>query len=345
MIKGALFLLGTVANIAAGAGTYETELLRGVDIYAAQMEKAKRECMQMEPAFDLPGHSEGPQNPFLRPNNNPFEKLTRGGDFSDLQSLWRNKREASEGLVDVDEDDFYEFLQQVNDHRHYKQNAMGNLTCVLQKCGQLTEDMEINMDFYAAALRAEEPENGFTWDAEGSAAKDPEWREKIATAYEDCHELAESWPATSLNRRPMTRMFGRQMIFFKCADRTERRTCRPSMGPRATRRLPSRSLPSACRKTSTTLPPSPSPSSTTLSLRRRSSSRGSSGTSTGTAPCKQREKGRKGARSELNVREMDSRNIHLCASSSHPSLRPLWNDFNCKYIHTSASLHYFSNTA
>merc|ERR1719266_3045961 len=123
MIKGALFLLGTVANIAAGAGTYETELLRGMDIYAAQMEKAKRECMQMEPAFDLPGHGEGPQNPFLRPNNNPFEKLTRGGDFSDLQSLWRNKREASEGLVDVDEDDFYEFLQQVNDHRHYKQNA------------------------------------------------------------------------------------------------------------------------------------------------------------------------------------------------------------------------------
>ena len=123
------------------------------------------------------------------------------------------------------------------------------------------------------------------------------------------------------------------------------RTWRPSTGPRATRRLPSRSLPSACRKTSTTLPPSPSPSSTTLSLRRRSSSRGSSGTSTGTAPCKQREKGRKGARSELNVREMDSRNIHLCASSSHPSLRPLWNDFNCKYIHTSVSLHSSSNTA
>merc|ERR1712088_663542 len=105
------------------------------------MEKAKRECMQMEPAFDFPGHGDGPQNPFLRPNNNPFEKLTKGGDFSDLQSLWRTKREASEGLVEVDEDDFYE---------------------VLQKCGQLTEDMEINMDFYAAALRAEEPENGFT---------------------------------------------------------------------------------------------------------------------------------------------------------------------------------------
>merc|ERR1712020_418409 len=191
MMKGVFLLLGTAVTIASGTGTYETELLRGIDIYnfrskcwgkknvdmyAAQMEKAKRESMQMEPAFDFPGHGDGPQNPFLRPNNNPFEKLTKGGDFSDLQSLWRTKREASEGLVEVDEDDFYEFLQQVNDHKHYKQNAMGNLTCVLQKCGQLTEDMEINMDFYAAALRAEEPENGFTWDAEGSAAKDPEWR-------------------------------------------------------------------------------------------------------------------------------------------------------------------------
>ena len=233
MMKGVLFLLGTVATIAAGAGTYETELLRGIDIYnfrskcwgkknvdmfAVQMENAKRECMQMEPAFDFPGHGDGPQNPFLRPNNNPFEKLTRGGDFSDLQSLWRTKRDASEGLVDVDEDDFYEYLQQVNDHRHYKQNAMGNLTCVLQKCGMLTEDMEVNMDFYTTALTAEEAENGFTFDVEGSAAKDPEWRAKIATAYQDCHDLAESWPATSLNRRPMSRMFGRQMIFFKCAD-------------------------------------------------------------------------------------------------------------------------------
>merc|ERR1712212_338758 len=202
MMKGGLFLLGTVATIAAGAGTYETELLRGIDIYnfrskcwgkknvdmyAVQMEKAKRECMQMEPAFDFPGHSEG--------------------------------------LVDVDEDDFYEYLQQVNDHRHYKQNAMGNLTCVLQKCGMLTEDMEVNMDFYTTGLTAEEAEYGFTWDVEGSAAKDPEWRAKIATAYQDCHDLAESWPATSLNRRPMSRMFGRQMIFFKCADRTERRVC------------------------------------------------------------------------------------------------------------------------
>merc|ERR1712110_346194 len=163
----------------------------------------------------------------------------------------------------------------------------------------LTEDMEVNMDFYTTGLTAEEAEYGFTWDVEGSAAKDPEWRAKIATAYQDCHDLAESWPATSLNRRPMSRMFGRQMIFFKCADRTERRVCTEAQllenletfyGSRPTRRLPSRSPQSACQKTSTMLPPSPLPSSTTHSPRRRSSSRGSSGISTGTATCKQSKK-------------------------------------------------------
>merc|ERR1719266_2575167 len=128
MMKGVFLLLGTAVTIASGAGTYETELLRGIDIYnfrskcwgkknvdsyAVLTEKAKRECMQMEPSFD-----------FLGPNNNnPFEKLTRGGDFSDLQSLWRTKRDASEGLVEVDEDDFYEFLQQVNDNRHLRLNS------------------------------------------------------------------------------------------------------------------------------------------------------------------------------------------------------------------------------
>merc|ERR1712130_169989 len=44
--------------------------------------------------------------------------------------------------------------------------------------------------------------------------------------------------------------------------------------------------------------------------------------------------------SELNVRELDlhSRYIYLCTlllQASHPFLRPLWNDFKCKYIHTS----------
>jgi len=240
MIKGALFLLGAVATIAAAAGTYETELLRGIDIYnfrskcwgkqnvdkyALLTEKAKRECMQMEPSFDFPGHGHGPQNPFLRPNNNPFEKLTKGGDFSDLQSLWRTKREANEGLLDVDEDDFFEFIKQVKNFRHLKRNSMGNLTCVLQKIGQLTEDMEVNLQYYTTALTAEDAGFGFTWDVEGSAAIDPEWRAKIAREYNDCYETAQSLPAISLSRNHITRMFGRQKFFFNCADRTERRVC------------------------------------------------------------------------------------------------------------------------
>merc|ERR1719400_204935 len=99
MMKGVFLLLGSAVTIASGAGTYETELLRGIDIYnfrerkwgkqnvdkyALLTEKAKRECMQMEPSFDFPGHSDGPQNPFLRPNNNnPF-----GGQREMLARAW-----------------------------------------------------------------------------------------------------------------------------------------------------------------------------------------------------------------------------------------------------------------
>ena len=85
-MKAAFILLATVANIAAGAGTYETELLRGIDIYnhrskcwgkknvdmyAAQMEKAKRECMQMEPMFDFPAMARESRTPSFAPTTTP----------------------------------------------------------------------------------------------------------------------------------------------------------------------------------------------------------------------------------------------------------------------------------
>jgi len=52
---------------------------------------------------------------------------------------------------------------------------------------------------------------------------------------------------------------------------------------------------------------------------------------------------------ELNVRELDfhSRYIYLCAllfKVLHPFLRPLWNDFKCKYILTSESLYFSFHT-
>merc|ERR1712032_1167024 len=98
-MKGVFFL--SFATIAAGAGTYETELLRGIDIY-----NFRSKCW-------------GKSN---------VDKYA-----VDMENAKRTKRDASEGLVNVDEEDFYEFLQQVQDHRHLKTNSMGNLTCVLQK--------------------------------------------------------------------------------------------------------------------------------------------------------------------------------------------------------------------
>merc|ERR1712130_906254 len=158
---------------------------------------------------------------------------------------------------------------------------MGNLTCVLQKCGQLTEDMEINMDWYATALRAEEPETGFTWDVEGSAVTS-----SPRAGLQPPSTGGPSPGCSDARRSSSSALTGPRDV---SAQRPSfLRTWRPSMGRRAMRRLQSRSPPSACQKTSMTLPPSLWPSSTTLSLWRRSLLKGSSGTSTGTPTCKQR---------------------------------------------------------
>ena len=36
--------------------------------------------------------------------------------------------------------------------------------------------------------------------------------------YQDCYDISESLPQTALNRNPMKKRFGRQMMFFHCAD-------------------------------------------------------------------------------------------------------------------------------
>merc|ERR1712110_1243560 len=49
------------------------------------------------------------------------------------------------------------------------------------------------------------------------AGEDPEWRQKLIRGYTDCYQVASNWPQQSLDRNPITKVFGRHMIFFKCA--------------------------------------------------------------------------------------------------------------------------------
>merc|ERR1719433_2066700 len=57
------------------------------------------------------------------------------------------------------------------------------------------------------------------------AAEHPEWRQKMIGGYTDCYQVASNWPQQSLDRNPITKVFGRHMIFFKCAMKQEKKMC------------------------------------------------------------------------------------------------------------------------
>merc|ERR1712173_139969 len=48
---------------------------------------------------------------------------------------------------------------------------------------------------------------------------------KLADGYMDCYRISENWPQAPLNRNPLSKIFGRHMLFFKCADKMERKMC------------------------------------------------------------------------------------------------------------------------
>lgn len=199
-----------------------------MDVYIKKIEEAKNNCMQQETPIDLiPPPRVNPFVPLPAAiANNPLKKLLQsGGDFSQLNSLWRTKRAAGDGLLNPDENDLYDFLEQVRDHRSETINKMGNLSCVLIEMNMLTPDREINIEHYTTELTGEASSEGYDFEEEGTAVSDPEWRQKISDAYNDCYKISESFPESSLNKNPVTKRFGRHMIFFKCIDKAENHLC------------------------------------------------------------------------------------------------------------------------
>ena len=162
--------------------------------------------------------------------NNILSVLQRGGDLSNLGSLWRSKRDTFDfesinrlgngnGILNPDEDDILEFLGQFADFKGNVASRMGNLTCVLKQMKMMTPDNKINLEAYTTGLTGESSFSfGMDYNIKGSAVSDPEWREKYSEGARDCYKLAQNWPQSSLNRNPITRLFGRHMIFFRCAD-------------------------------------------------------------------------------------------------------------------------------
>merc|ERR1711920_652653 len=145
--------------------------------------------MQLAPAFNLASII-ADSSSLLR---EPFKQL-QFSNLDSLVSLWRSKRDT--GLVNVDEDDFVEFLDDV-------------------------ADFKINIEEY---IKDASEIEGFDLEA-SPLASDPEWWQRLVQGYKDCYDISESLPQTALDRNPMKKRFGRQMMFFHCADKNEKMNC------------------------------------------------------------------------------------------------------------------------
>jgi len=182
--------------------------------YDKAIEGAIEKCMQLAPAFNLASLIADSTNTLRE----PFKSL-QFSNLDSLVSLWRQKRDT--GLVDVDEDDFVEFLDDVADFKGNMAAKMGNLSCVLTEMKLLTPDQKINIEEY---IKDASEIEGFDLEA-SPLASDPEWWQRLVRGYQDCYDISESIPQTALDKNPMKKRFGRQMMFFKCADKNEKMNC------------------------------------------------------------------------------------------------------------------------
>merc|ERR1712223_1256405 len=206
--------------------------------YKMAMMKALDECTHG-------GHSSNikPASPFAQLNKarNPFQTLPAsiqaknpfsGNSFNkkptvnpdSLKSILfsnfdsRKKRQA-DGLIQVTEEDFAEFLGDFADFKDDVASKMSNLTCVLSKLNMLDADYQVNLKMFT---------EDFWKDIDMSqtlAAEDPVWRQMLVDGYNDCYDIARSFPQSALNKNPIMKVFGRHMVFFKCTKKVDAHGC------------------------------------------------------------------------------------------------------------------------
>jgi len=173
--------------------------------------------------FQLSNNQARNNNPFLSSSNsnNPFKSSSSQLNLNAWNNLWgnsRSKRQA-EGLLQPTEEDFREFLEDFEEFKGDIATKMGNLTCVMQKLNMLDSNLQVNMAQYTTDV----------WNkidlSQTMAGEDPEWRNMLTTHYKDCYDIARSFPQSALNRNPLTKVFGRHMVFFKCAKKVEHKCC------------------------------------------------------------------------------------------------------------------------
>jgi len=192
---------------------------------------ATDECNKFGRFSTLPASSDNPFSTLPGDLQNPWMNVPQPiNPRNQWNNLWsdflggRSKRQAEGGLLqeseDFDEENFLEeFMHQYADFKEDIATTMGNLTCVLTKMKMLDANLQVNMEAYTSDF----------WDnfdlSKSIAGEDPVWRQKVIQGYSDCYQIASNWPQQSLDRNPVTKVFGRHMIYFRCALKNEKKNC------------------------------------------------------------------------------------------------------------------------
>merc|ERR1712203_434414 len=204
--------------------------------YKIAMMNALEECMGGHTSNTKPSSPfaqlNKPQNPFqtlpaqIQAKNpfsgNSFAKKARVNPDSLKSILFSNfdrRKRQADGLIEVTEEDFAEFLGDFSDFKDDVASKMSNLTCVLSKLNMLDDNYQVNLKSYTG---------DFWRDVDLSqtlAGEDPVWRKMMIDGYTDCYDIAKSFPQSALNKNPIMKVFGRHMVFFKCTKKVEAHCC------------------------------------------------------------------------------------------------------------------------
>merc|ERR1712130_702710 len=177
----------------------ENMMAFGLEQYKAMEEcgraaLASRLVKPTNPFITLPGNLNN-NNPFAQqqnPLNRLFKKANNRNPLASLlsrnsignsaqhawNSLFRTRRQAEEGLLEIDEAaELEKFLKDYDEFKTDIGSMIGNLTCVLTKMDMLDSALQVNLKLRKTL-----------------AGEDPEWRQKLISGYTDCYQVASNWP-------------------------------------------------------------------------------------------------------------------------------------------------------
>merc|ERR1711994_1165173 len=158
-----------------------------------------------------------PANPFAQLNKpqNPFQTLPAPVQ---QKAVPRNPFQSANAFPKrptVNPDSLGDF----SDFKDGVASKMSNLTCVLSKMNMLDADYQVNLKMFT---------EDFWKDIDMSqtlAAEDPVWSQMLVDGYNDCYDIARSFPQSALNKNPIMKVFGRHMVFFKCTKKVDAHGC------------------------------------------------------------------------------------------------------------------------